>query len=59
MGTKKLTTREKNEIIKYRFITKPPVPYNKIALMYDVDVRAVYEIVVKYAKENGLNLSTD
>lgn len=44
MGKKKLTTRQRNEIYKLR---ENGLSYRKIAKIYDLDEKTVYEMVQK------------
>ena len=50
MGKSKLTNRQKNEILKIR---KSGLSYDKIAKIFDVNVRSVYEIVKRRENKNG------
>ena len=44
MGVKKLTTRQRNDIYKLR---ENGLSYRKIAKIYDIDEKTVYEMIQK------------
>lgn len=50
MGIKKLTTRQRNEIYKLR---KNGLSYRKIAKIFDIDEKTVYEMVQKHNDKSG------
>lgn len=49
MGKRKLTTRQRNDILKLR---DKGLSYDKIAKLYNINIRSVYEIVLRSKKKD-------
>ena len=56
MGKKKLTQRQRNDLIRLR---EMGLSYDRIAKIYDLNVKSVYEIIQKAAVDKSTNQPLD